>query len=117
MKSTNINWESQYASTIKSFKSCVSPSDLKPPTLNAVTQTSYKISWDAPENDGGCPITKYEVYRDEGDGGDMDVLVSTITSGNLELEETNLDNPPSLTGKRIWIMIIAFNEIGIAELG
>ena len=112
MKSSNINRESKYESPVKYFKSCVAPSDLKKPILVSVTKTSYKIAWDAPENDGGCPILKYEIYWDRGDGANIDVLVYTKTDSNLEFTESNLDSPPSLTGKWLRLVIKALNEIG-----
>jgi len=112
MKSSNINRESQFESSVQNFKACVSPSNFTKPNLVFVTKTSYKVSWDAPENDGGCPIIKYEIYRDWGDGANMDVLVNTKTDTNLEQTESSLDTPPSLSGKRVWLYIKALNEIG-----
>lgn len=76
MRSVNINHESSVASSIMSFKSCVAPTDLLTPLVIDVTRTSYHISWDAPENDGGCPIIYYEIYRDIGDGGAFSVNVT-----------------------------------------
>lgn len=107
MKSSNINHESQFESSIKNFKACISPSNFSKPLIIFATWTSYKVSWDAPENDGGCPIIKYEIYRDRGDGANMDVLVATKTDTNLELTEASLDTPPSLSGKWIWLYIKA----------
>lgn len=34
------------------------------PTVSKVTGTSVKLKWSAPEEDGGSPITTYQVHVD-----------------------------------------------------
>jgi hypothetical protein len=40
------------------------------------------LTWDAPANTGGCFITSYHIYRDDGNGGAM-VLVDDAQVANL----------------------------------
>jgi hypothetical protein len=54
-----------------------------PPRFVSSTSTSMTISWQAPLNDGGCPITGYAVFRDDG--------VTEIA--NIEV---NMANDPSV---------------------
>lgn len=49
--------------------SCVLPSGLAIPTLEAVEEEEYTLAWDLPLSDGGCPITGYVIYSDFGTGG------------------------------------------------
>ena len=53
-------------SDITVMYTCTPPSQLASPRFVSTTSTSMTISWDAPLNDGGCPITGYAVFRDDG---------------------------------------------------
>ncbi len=46
--------------------SCVKPSSMSGPKRVSSTATSMTLSWEAPSDDGGCPITGYAVYRNNG---------------------------------------------------
>ena len=61
---------------------CVPPSQLAPPSFVSTTTTSMTISWDAPLNDGGCPITGYAIFSDYGTGGLINVPVDYSTTAN-----------------------------------
>jgi hypothetical protein len=68
---------------------CLSPANFSAPTYVASTETTLTISWRAPNASNGCPITKYQLFRDTGSadaisvqvGGDLEphILSSTIT--------------------------------------
>lgn len=45
---------------------CTTPSGLLPPTLVSTTSTSIILSWTEPISNGGCPITGYALFRDDG---------------------------------------------------
>jgi len=78
-----------------------------------VDKTTFTISWDLPESDGGCPITSYAIYRDDGAGG---FLVTPVDPVSVE------DNPylfrhtatllPTDTGKTFRVKIEASNLYG-----
>lgn len=55
-------------SDIATFYSCVAPTSLSAPTFVSTTSTSMTIAWEEPTDNGGCPITGYAVFRDDGTG-------------------------------------------------
>lgn len=69
-------------SLISSFISCVAPANMTSPKLQAVNQTSYTISWNLPQSDGGCPITGYAIYSDYGSGGLINIDVDAALIAN-----------------------------------
>lgn len=68
-------------STLLTYSVCVPPSGLFPPTLSAVTKTSMTLTWVAPNSDGGCPITSYYIYIDDGAGGSLAVIDNSTIYG------------------------------------
>ena len=69
-------------SAVVSFVSCVPPAHMSKPTLEAVDQTSFTISWDLPQDEGGCQITGYAIYRDDGNGGMINIPVDAAVVAN-----------------------------------
>jgi hypothetical protein len=49
-----------------SFYSCVNPSQFLAPLRSTSTKTSITITWNEPIKNGGCPITGYIIYMDDG---------------------------------------------------
>lgn len=43
------------------------------------------IEWQAPKEDGGCPIYSYSLYQDDGAGGDL-----------VEVDASEINNLPAL---------------------
>lgn len=76
----NFNGLSASSSTIETFIACMPPTGFFYPYKIKSTKTSITIGWDAPLSDGGCAITKYEVYMDDGNGGS----ITTVTNPNLD---------------------------------
>lgn len=33
------------------------------------------MGWDHPQIFGGCPVTAYELLRDDGNGSDVDIII------------------------------------------
>jgi len=66
------------------------------------TSTSMTLKWDAPLNDGGCPITSYALFRDDGL-----TLNPTI--------EVNIDDDPDI--RNIPTLRIASATLDNADLG
>ena len=51
------------------FTICTPPSAFLPPVVTSVSLTSMTLSWSAPASSGGCPITSYHIFKDDGNGG------------------------------------------------
>jgi len=56
------------------------------PILEDITETTFTITWTPPSDDGGCSVTGYGIFRDDGAGG-------TITT---EIDAGTVNNDPSL---------------------
>lgn len=65
MTAINFNGEGP-ASPISQFKPCTAPQNFERPTIVGVSETSITIEWVHPESDGGCEITGYKIYVDDG---------------------------------------------------
>jgi len=53
-------------SGIASLIACTAPSGLSAPYFISSTGSSQTIGWTTPADEGGCPITGYAVFRDDG---------------------------------------------------
>jgi hypothetical protein len=102
--------------SIVSQMSCNVPEDMNKPVLQDVTRETFTLSWDIPDILGGCPITGFSLFRDDGSNGDI----------NIPVDASVLDNKPdvfyytvtldsSMTGLPIHVKIQAHNIIGYAE--
>lgn len=65
--------------------SCISPSGFSPPTGTSGV-SSIVIEWTEPEDSGGCPVTGYAVYRND---GDLTEPITEITPTNYPAIRTN----------------------------
>jgi len=102
-----------YESDPASYVSCVPPSGVKQPRLEKVDKTTFTIVWDLPESDGGCPITGYAIYRDDGAGGFIVTPVDPESvSGNPYLFRHVATLTPADTGKTFRVKIEAINIYG-----
>jgi titin len=63
------------------------------------------LSWNAPTDDGGSPITGYVIYRGTAEGAVSTVLV---TLGNV----TTYTDDDVVNGQTYWYKVSAFNTIG-----
>jgi len=62
-------------SDITSLVACIPPTDISPPVLEAVGKTTLTLAWKTPRSDGGCPITSYALFRDDGEGSEINIPV------------------------------------------
>jgi hypothetical protein len=72
-----------------SFYVCSSPSDFAKPEVIEQNRLEITIQWRPPQDDGGCSITSYVVYRNDGLGG-------PITEEVNEINDSLVRNLPSL---------------------
>jgi subtilisin family serine protease len=86
------------------------------PTLNTASgdASSITLSWSAPANDGGSPITGYEVWRGAVQGGSK-VLLETLGDQHSYVDSTVSG------GTTYWYEVAAINAVGVGphsnELG
>jgi len=66
------------------------------------TETNIKIEWEAPTDDGGCPVIEYQIYRDDGQGGSVNTLIHYEELKGIYYARslTVTDLPVSSVGKR-----------------
>lgn len=65
LQTLNFNGASANSS-IYTYNSCLPPSGLVAPWRTDSTTSSISLQWSEPLHDGGCPITGYAVFRDDG---------------------------------------------------
>lgn len=58
------------------FYACNLPTISEAPYKVATTVSSITLGWNEPANDGGCPITGFAVFRDDGAGGNVTTEVN-----------------------------------------
>lgn len=75
LQALNFNGISEM-SQVFTFRACLPPSSLSAPFRVDSTTTSITLGWNAPLDDGGCPITGFEVFRDAGTQGTPTIVVS-----------------------------------------
>ena len=65
------------------FNACLAPSFMIAPWRIDSTTTSITLGWSEPQDDGGCPLTGFAVFRDDG-------------TGTEPTTEVNLDSDPNV---------------------
>lgn len=77
----DFNGEGDLSSPV-TLSSCVVPSGVAPPGLFAQTSTSITLRWQHPDDDGGCPVSGYKLYRDDGADGAITTPVTFEAPGD-----------------------------------
>lgn len=97
----NHNGESELSDALL-VHACVSPDP--PPLLQRLTgdATSITLGWLAPPDDGGCPITGYQLMRDSGLG-----IGDSITT---EVDPVAINSRPMLREHRV---VLSSSETGL----
>jgi subtilisin family serine protease len=85
--------------------------DPEPPSAPSLSATagdgSVSLTWTEPADDGGGPITAYEVYR--GDAAGTATLLTTVPDG-LEYLDASVNN-----GQTYWYQVAAVNSVGVGD--
>ena len=84
----NFNGISQ-PSQIVSYYACTAPTNIDKPHIVSQSKTDVTISWMAPKDDGGCRVTTFVIYRNDGEGGLISQEMNTV-------QDANVRNYPSL---------------------
>lgn len=86
------------------FNACLAPRGMSPPVrLYTSAVNALHIEWTDPESDGGCPVSGFAVYRDDGNWGLVNTEVNTASDpavrGNPILRQlTVTDFPADMEG-------------------
>jgi len=89
---------------------------MKPLRRDDSSISSITLSWEEPEDDGGCPIESYAIFRNDGEGGAIDIEVNTDNDSNIRnkptLRQMTVTNfPAEALGKTFFYQIEAFNVV------
>jgi hypothetical protein len=74
VRSVNFNGESVDGTEVTLY-SCLPPLNLAAPKYVSSTETTLTANWRLPQITNGCPIYKYRLYRDNGNNGEVNILV------------------------------------------
>ena len=81
VSSVDINGQGP-VSAVSSFISCIPPSGMDQPYLTYVDEISFTVNWNLPDDDGGCAITGYAIFSDNGTGGNITNPLDATTIAN-----------------------------------
>ena len=77
------------------------------------------LIWSAPNNDGGCPITSYALFRDDGASGNPTIEINSDNDVNVRDKPTlrtvivsNFADPASDLGKEFAFQVRVTNREG-----
>jgi hypothetical protein len=73
------------------FYVCTAPSDFSAPLITSQTSTAMVLEWTPPADDGGCSITGYALFRDDGE-----VAGTAVTTELNSASDASIRNKPSL---------------------
>lgn len=72
----NLNGQGEMSLPIIHY-SCSTPFGLSPPEQVSTSPSGMVLSWSEPSDNGGCPITGFQLYRDDGISGDASIEVTS----------------------------------------
>lgn len=114
VQAINSNGVSEQSDTTTLY-ACDTPSGLAAPIYVNSDQTNLtiEISWDAPTDDGGCPVTGFEVYYDDGVSGPT--IVSSIASNDPSINTAEIEFATGTVGDEYLFFVRAINQAGYVE--
>lgn len=114
----NFNGQSEPSASF-TFNACLVPSGMLQPFRidEGSTTNSLIIGWYQPEDNGGCPITGYSIYRDDALGGDVTTEVNTVDdpalTGNPVLRQATITSfEADSAGMTYRVMVRVHNREG-----
>lgn len=88
VSAVNFNGEGP-ESAEASIHACLAPSNFSEPLYVNATENDLTVSWSSPNLTNGCPIYKYQLFRDAGDTPDAAVSTQVGTDlGPQVLQQT-----------------------------
>lgn len=83
--------------------------------LKTVTKTTMDLTWTAPLTDGGCPITSYAIWMDDGATGSFTEVDNADVANIPELRKYLITFATTDTMKTFRIYLVATNVIGSVQ--
>lgn len=96
---------------------CQAPSVIPAPVRITSTVSSMTLKWQHPKDDGGCLITSYAVFRNDGAGGPINIEANAVNDANVRnrptLDTLMITNFPvgSSTGLTFSFKVVAYNAV------
>ena len=112
----NINGEGPMSDEMVTY-ACQAPSQMPAPQRISSTATTMTIRWEHPDDNGGCPISSYAVFRNDGNAGAIEVEANAAGDTNVRnrptLDTLTVTNFPATTstGKIFSFKVTAFNIV------
>jgi hypothetical protein len=111
----NFNGEGEMSDALETY-ACIAPSKMLSPTRVSSTVSSLTLEWEAPTDDGGCPVLGYAVFRNDGQGGAVDTEINTESDSNIRnlpsLRQATVTNyPADSLGLTFIYQIEVFNAV------
>lgn len=108
----NFNGVSLESSPVYEYWACTAPSGFDAPDLVLQSETEIQIAWHPPNDTGGCRITSYAVYRDDGLGSVIDTEVNSDNDASVRdlpsLDTLTITNfPANSQGLTFRIQVLA----------
>ena len=88
--------------------SCIAPDFMPLPTIENIDRESVTLSWKPPQNLGGCPVTQFALYRDNGANSEINIQIDPPAFANKpDLFQYTANLGASLTGLTFHVKVIA----------
>ena len=91
------------------------------PVRTTSTTTSLTLKWEHPVDNGGCLVTSYAVFRNDGAQGDISIEANADGDTNVRnrptLDSLTITNFPSgtSTGLDFSFKVVAYNAVGSTD--
>ena len=79
------------------------------PVLYTVSKTTFTLSWQLPGFIGGCPITGFGIFRDDGNDGPLNIAVDTTDLAGRSDVLKHTSTLIGHTGSRFHVRVVAYN--------
>jgi hypothetical protein len=84
--------------------------------ITEILKESFTVGWSDPSIFGGCPITSFELMRDDGDGSDVDIPIDpNDVASRPDRYQFTVALDSTFTGLSLNVKVIAINEMGSVE--
>lgn len=83
-------------SDVQEYYACTEPTAPGTPVVKQITLSSMFVEWTPPSDNGGCNVTEYKLYRNDGQGGAVTTEIhSSDLAGKPSLNHINVTEFPT----------------------